>query len=246
MHKRGRQGGATGRPGALVRRGSPCNNSAFHTRLPFTDLAVLVLSLVCSAFLLGYAVSRPEHPWIGWVGLTPLFLVIRSLTPLRAMSCGALWGLCFHAFIVSGNGTTPTPLVKAPVLLILIPGIYAYASAFLTRRIGFRPLFLAFGWVGVEFLLQPLGLGSGLLATTQGDGGIIQALGGSLGYLFVAFIITFVNAKLLAVVGGIRFAPVRLHLGLQFDCVPGCLIWPTFSRVSLAVIHSSQPRAPPV
>ncbi len=205
MNTRGRFGGAASRLGALLRPGLPRNHTAWRKRLPFTDLAVLILSLVCSAVLLGIAVCSRNYPWVGWVGLTPLFLVIRSLTPFRAMSCGALWGFCLFTLLVSGNGVAATPLDSSFAFLILIPAIYAFIGAHLTRRVGFSPLFLAFGWVGVELALRPLGLSSGLLAGSQGDAGIIQQVGTPLGYFFVAFLIAFVNAKLLSIVNNARF-----------------------------------------
>lgn len=191
------------------------------------------------------AIESHDYPWVAWVGLTPLFLVIRSLTPLRAMSCGALWGFCLYTLIVSGNGVAATPLDGSFVFLILLPAIYAFAAAHLTRRVGFSPLFLAFGWVGVEFALRPLGLGSGLLAGSQGDAGIIQQISAPLGYFFVAFLIAFVNAKLLAIVDGLEFNRGNWSL-LPYPDQPRAWIIPQpMTSHARLVASPCRPRAPP-
>ncbi|MFC1475550.1 hypothetical protein ACFLQW_00935 [Candidatus Zixiibacteriota bacterium] len=204
------------------------------------------MSLICSAVLLGVAVESRDYPWVGWVGLTPLFLVIRSLTPLRAMSCGALWGCCLYTLIASGNSVAATPLDGSPVFMILIPGIYVFAGAHLTRRIGFNPLLLAIGWIGVEFALQPFNLESGLLAGSLGDAEVIQQVGAPLGYLFVAFLIAFVNAKLLSVANNISFSGIRLCLRQCPEAWQGWVILHVIRYFSFHRTNLYRPRAPPV
>jgi len=163
-------------------------------------MAILVSSLFCSAFILAVAVASRRYSWAGWIGLVPLFLSVRTLAPLWAMSCGALWGFCLYFFSILGFNVSVTPSSSLFVLIICTPAVYALLGAYFTRRVGFRPLFLAGGWVAVEFILRPPGLGHGLLAGTQGDTGIIRHVGIPMGYLFIAFLIAFINAKLLYVV----------------------------------------------
>lgn len=238
MNRLGHYGGAKLLHAVWLRARLPDRSAA-------ADAVILSSSLACSAFLMAVAVGPRGHPWIGWVGLLPVFLVIRSLSPLRAMLCGALWGFCLHVFSVFGAGAAISPAIGSLAFLVSLPAIYAYLGARLTRRIGFRPLFLAFGWVGLEFALRPVGLGHGLLAGTQGDGGIIYAVGGPLGYLFAAFLIAFVNAKLLSIVNDARFKTGRLTLLLRSDESRALILPHLWSRFSLVTISSCQPRAPP-
>ncbi|MFC1475552.1 hypothetical protein ACFLQW_00945 [Candidatus Zixiibacteriota bacterium] len=213
--------------------------------MPVTDLAALIISLVCSAVLLGVAIESRHYPWVGWVGLTPLFLVIRALTPLRAMSCGALWGFCLYTLIVSGNSGAITPLDGSLAFLILIPALYTFAAAHLTRRIGFSPLFLAFGWVGVEFALRPFGLGSGLLSGSQGDAGIIQQVGAPLGYFFVAFLIALTNAGLSAWACSMDFDLAGSCRALYFRQLYEWIKQQLSCSCLSSTIHTNQSRAPP-
>lgn len=176
----------------------------------------------------------------------PLFLAIRFLTPFRAMFCGALWGFCLNAFLISGYGQTTTPLADSFALLIMIPAIYAFAGSQFTRRIGFSPLLLAFGWVGVEFALRPLGLGYGMLATTQENGGILQVVGGPLGYLFVAFLIALINAKLLSFVNDARFKTGKAILLLRSGEPRAWVSSRSCPGILVFAADSFRPRGPPL
>ena len=238
MNRLGHYGGAKLLHAVWVRARLPERSAA-------ADAVILTSSLVCSAFLMAVAVGPRGHPWIGWVGLLPVFLAIRALSPPRAMLCGALWGFCLHVFSVFGAGAAISLAIGSLGFLVSLPAIYAYLGARLTRRIGFSPLFLAFGWVGLEFALRPVGLGHGLLAGTQGDGGIIHAVGGPLGYLFAAFLIAFVNAKLLSIVNDARFKRGRSSLLSSSDETRAWILPQSSSRLLLLVEDSFQPRAPP-
>ena len=92
--------------------------------------------------------------------------------------------------------------------------------AFLTRRIGFSPVFMACGWILVEAALRPLAIDNGLLATTAaGDHGIAGYVGNVFGYAWVAFFFVLTSAWFLAL--GTRFrVDIRLpmtSMGLDYS-----------------------------
>lgn len=183
---------------------------------------------------------------LGWVTLVPLFLAIQSLAPGRAILAGSLWGASLSAFatLLGDAAFSGTPQTFA--LLMAIPGIYAGLGSILTRHIGFSPLLLALGWVGVEFALQPLGLHNGLLAGIQGNGLFVRTLGNLAGYVLLAFLVAYVNASVLEMLttvcrprGGGRSLLRRTSGGgsrLLPDGVP--------ARLSFALCQA-HPRAPP-
>jgi len=180
---------------------------------------VLAGALAGSATLMALAIGSPRYGWLGWITLVPLFLAIRTLSPLRSMLAGGFWGLSlFVAFAASGyvtwQGFWP-PLLA----VVLAPSLYSGWGARITLRRGFRPLLLALGWVGVEFALRPLAIHNGLLAGTQNDGWIIRIAGQLGGYLFVAFLLACVNALILAVlssVPGMLRRPLVLKVAAEF------------------------------
>ncbi len=221
-------------------------NDVSRDRHSVARAAVLVLSVIAGAYVMALAVESPKHWWLGWVTLLPLLLCIRVLSPFRAMLAGGVWGLSLFVFSVGATETQIAPTLGSAVLLSVIPALYAYLGARQTRQVGFSPLLLALGWVGVEFALRPLGLRHGLLAGTQGDGVVIGLLGSFAGYVLVAFLVAYVNASLLSVlthmhgrIPSSRFvtrtgSPARPFFPLE---VPGFLF---------RLIRPARPRAPPV
>ncbi|MFC1475555.1 hypothetical protein ACFLQW_00960 [Candidatus Zixiibacteriota bacterium] len=178
------------------------------------DLLLLVVSLSLSAMLMAIAISSPDHGWMAWICLLPLFLAIQILSPLGAGIAGAFWGLCFYIFAVIVIGGTISPSLKSLLLLTGAPAIYASGGAYLTRRLGFRPFLLALGWIGVELALIPLGLGAGLLAGTQGDSVHYHWIGRIFGYVFLAFLIAGANVLLLDIL-----CEARLQIPCRILCV---------------------------
>ena len=166
-------------------------------------VVALPASFVVSAYLMSLAIASPEHWWLGWIALLPLFQAIRVLHPVRAMGCGVLWGTSLYALGTMVIHTGITPGVGSLLLLSLVPGVYAYAGASLTRQVGFSPLLLALGWVGVELALRPLGLRHGLLASTLGNSLVIRTIGSLAGYVLVAFLVAYFNAALLSVLSDV-------------------------------------------
>ncbi len=208
--------------------------------------AVLILSLVLSAILMTTAIGSADYPWIGWFALLPLLFSIRTLAPWSAMACGAVWGATI--FVASALAAeTPVPsTLQSFVLLTVVPALYAYVGACVTRRVGFSALAMGFGWIGVELALTPLGLAGGLLAGTQGheDGSLLYFLQGLLGYGSVAIILAFINGIVLSllsrVIDGSKSLYVRSSNGPQRRIfpleVPSCLVH---------VSNPARPRAPP-
>ena len=168
-----------------------------NPRSQFPRMAGLALLLVASAYLMALSLRLHDARWLGWITLLPLFLSIRILRPLEALLAGGFWGLLLASFSSQGADPTLVPGLKSFVLLTLVPAVYAAIGSRVTRRVGFHPLLLGLGWVGVELALQPLTVRNGLLAATQGDGLVIRAIGHLGGYLCVAFLVAYVNASLL-------------------------------------------------
>ncbi len=208
--------------------------------------AALILSLVAGAFLMAMSLGPSGHSWLGWLTLLPLFVAIRVLKPLRAMLCGALWGLCLHVFGVSAFATGISSGLFSLALLTAIPAAYALLASWLIRRMGFSPFVLGVSWMGVELALRPLGLHHGLLAATQGDSTLVHWLGGALGYVLVAFVVALANAVLLLLLSRVPVG-VASHGYLPGSNTGGTRLVPqTFSCFPLFAIPVSQPRAPPI
>lgn len=208
--------------------------------------AVLMLSLVGSACLMGLAVASPAYPGLGLLTLLPLFLAIRVCRPTGAALGGALWGLSLYAFSVAGSGHSIDASVSSLALLTAIPGLYAYFGARLVRWIGFNPLVLGVSWMGVELALEPLGLRSGLLAGTQGDGALMHWIGNALGYVLVAFLVAFVNAVIVSLLSRAYVGATvpRFLVGSSGSSLR--IVQQTFSCFPLFAIPPSRPRAPPM
>ncbi len=173
--------------------------SAEGHRLELGKTIGLAVLLAASAFMMALSLRLDDARWLGWITLLPLFLSIRVLRPLESLVAGSFWGLLLAAFSASGAEASLVPGLKSYALLTLVPGLYAALASRVTRKVGFHPLLLGLGWVGVELILQPLTVRNGLLAATQGNGLAIRAIGHLGGYLCVAFLVAYVNASLLEI-----------------------------------------------
>jgi len=220
-----------------------------NSRQP-SDSALQVLalpaSLVVCAFLMAYAVATPNHWWLGWVTLLPVFQAIRTLSPVRASLCCGLWGASLFAFCVGLFDTAIHGTVVSLLAMTLVPAAYGFVGARLTRQIGFSPYLLALGWMGVELALAPFGLSHGLLAATQGNGMLLGAVGSFTGFVLVAFLVAYVNASLLSALHTVHrvLAQSRIVVRGSNVCKPLAIEEAFFHLIHL--ISRAQPRAPPV
>ncbi len=206
----------------------------------------LAAALAGSAFLMATSVESPQHVWLGWVTLLPLFFAIRILSPRRAALSGAFWGSCVFASSVTLARTAIEPTLTSLALLSIIPAAYAGLGACLTRRIGFSPYLMALGWIGVEFALGPLGLRHGLLAGTQGDGLAVRAVGTFAGYVIVAFLVAWVNATLVSVLSEVRFSFTAARRVPRAGAAVRKFYIRELPSYLVDLLRASQPRAPPV
>ena len=220
------------------------NGRAGARRSPLVGV-LLVVSVVASAYLMAVAVSVGHHPWVGWLGLFPLFVAVRVERPVFAMGAGGLWGTALWLFL-AGLGAEGAGGLAALILLALAPAAYGFAGSWLTRRVGFSPFVLGVGWVGVELALHPLGFRYGILASTQGEGWLLQVFGHVFGYLLVSFGVAFCTAWLVAVVLQLATSlvaerPVPAGGACCVIRLRDCLAY-----LCKQIEHSLQPRAPPV
>lgn len=237
---------ATGEPARGGEGTSPMRPQVTNRRRPcIGEEFALAGALVFSALLTSAVLRSQSHAPVAWVGLVPLFQAIRCFGPVRASLAGGVWGACLYLFSSGGAGAVIQPAVSSLAFLTVLPAIYAGAFSWLTRRIGLSPFVLAVGWVLLELALRPLGLPLGLVATTQ-DAGFVHWLGGLLGYVFVAFVVIYINASLLALVGIVRFvAPeTATRIGTPHIRVRHGVSQVTL-RSQLYSLCESHPRAPP-
>lgn len=210
-------------------------------------IALLVFSLVGSALLIGLAAKTERYPYVACVGLVPLFVVIRVCRPLGALLWGAVWGLSFLAVSVAGLGPPIPPTVGSLLLLAGAPAVYAWLGSLLTRWIGFSPYVLAVGWMALELTLSLFGLPLGLAGATQAyEWSLAHWFARALGYVFVAFLVAYVNAALVSVLSRVWLTLPRPHHAAAIDpCEPSP--YPQWvSSVFLFAIAPSGPRAPPL
>ena len=203
-------------------------------------------SLVASVIVMALALGSPEYSYLSWLTLLPLFFAIRLCSPLVGAGCGALWGFTLYLSAVAGLVPGMEPDLASAGLLTVIPGIYAFLGAGLTRWMGFSPFVLGVSWMGVELALEPLGLRNGLLATTQGGTTLMHWVGNALGYVLVAFVVAYVNAALLSALSGVRMAVPRPRPVAASGEHRKRLFPQTCCCFPVLAFRPAQPRAPPL
>jgi apolipoprotein N-acyltransferase len=210
------------------------------------DSVFLFVSLSCGAILVAVAVGVPRCPWIGWLGLFPILTAIRFLTPAKASISGIVWSLSYClALYILGVTSFVRSYVSISAILVL-PALYLSLGASVTRRFGFQPVFLALGWVILEYVFTFVGIRHGLLGLTTETVGGVHLVMQAFGYIFVAFLIVLINAELLSIICGICVKIVSRKLSLYpyrsnapvFICVLGLR--------PLAAAGPHRPRAPPI
>ncbi len=206
----------------------------------------LGLALGAGATFMALSRSSATYWWLGWVTLVPLFLCIRLFSPVRAAASGAVWGVSFYAASAFLTEARVPHNALSLVLLTVVPALYAYVAARITRAKGFHPLLLGLGWAGVELALQPLALRYGLLAGTLSDGWFLHSIGSVGGYLLVAFLVAMANAWLLSVLSSVR---VSLPSKRLRPVCPDTEFWLPLKAYlvrNTRFLRPAQARAPPV
>jgi hypothetical protein len=205
----------------------------------------IALPLIAGGFSLAVALRSVNASWLGWLALLPLFAAIRTCRPIAAFLGGLLWGTSVWVGATAGGAAVVDGGLLSFGLLAGVPAVYAYLGCRVTRWSVFSPIALGVGWVGVELLLQPLGLGEGLIATTQHGGTWASWLAPTLGYAMVSFVVALVSASLVSALSTVRLSVPRsaLRSGSGHS---GTLRNPrAFFRALRYFSSPSQPRAPP-
>lgn len=208
--------------------------------------ALIALSLMGGAYLMSVALRSTDGRWLGWITLLPLFLAIRVLRPGQAFLAGGFWGLCLAIFSSTGSGAPLALTLRSGLLLSAIPALYALLGSVITRRIGFSPLLLGLGWVGVELALQPLALHNGLLAHTQGNALVMRAVGALSGYIIVAFLVAYVNASIVEMLTNVCDVSGTRRLVNHADDFPRTIFTLDLPSYWIHCPTPAHPRAPPV
>ena len=211
--------------------------------LVFTS--ALWLSLIIGARLMTVAAASSASSWLAWIALAPLFIAIWSMSLGRAAASGAIWGGSFYLFSTVAGDSVLAASLSSLVLLVAVTTGYVFLGALFTRRFGFSPLALALGWVLVELALQPLGMAHGLLAANQLEGAVPRLIANLLGYGFVAFLVSFVNALLLWMAGAVAYvvAGPRFYVRVTERVTRVAAFAPVF--ISAFCLQPCHPRAPP-
>jgi len=207
------------------------------------------LSLIGSAWLLSMEIGSASRSLVGMFTLLPLLAAMRVFSPGRAMLCGSLWGASLFVFLAVGASPLVPVAVSSLVLLTAIPATYAFVLVWLSRRYGFNPLMLAFGWGLVELSLMPLGLQGGLLGSAVGfqSGSALHLVQGVLGYVCIAAIIVAVNGLALALLGcAYKRVCGTARVVRRSSCVQRRFFPLEVPIHLLSVANLGRPRAPPV
>jgi apolipoprotein N-acyltransferase len=210
---------------------------------------VILPASVASALLMVLAAGTESQYWLAWIGLLPLFFLIRILPPVWAALSGTVWGISIYLLSIAGLGydLTPSPLFLS--MMALIPGLFALLCSWLTRKLGFNPMILAFGWILLEVSLRPLGLEHGLLTGMHGEGTHLHWMCRIFGCLSGAFVIACTNATILVLVvlSATLFVGIlrrKSWAGIP-DCHAALLLQSSFCLQHMEARPGS-PRAPPI
>jgi apolipoprotein N-acyltransferase len=208
-------------------------------------LAVIV-SLVASGLVVAIELASPPWAWLSWAALLPLLFVVRLCRPTSAMLAGGVWGASM--FLLSGVFSEGSIASSAGSLIVFVavPACYALLGARLTRRIGFSPLVLGVGWMGVEFALESIETHIGVLVGMQAEGSLAQWIANAFGYVLVAFLVAYVNASLLSTLSCVRLVIPGPRPAAVSDDGAARLVPQTFPCFPTFAIPVSQPRAPPI
>ncbi|NOX57905.1 MAG: hypothetical protein GXP29_03490 [Planctomycetes bacterium] len=205
--------------------------------------------MIGSAWLLSIEIGSGSRSLVGMFTLLPLLAVMRIFSPRVAMLFGSLWGASLFAFLSAGASPLVSVTLGSFALLSSVPAVYAFALVWLSRRYGFNPFMLAFGWGFVELALMPLGLQGGLLGSAVGigSGSLFHIVEGVLGYVCIAAIIVAVNGLALALLGcAYRRVCGTARVVRRSSCVQTRFFPLEVPILLLSIANLGRPRAPPV
>jgi|GEM_PF-1192806 len=223
------------------------NRTGRHDELMATGRMVLqAIVLVAGARLMALAGSADGHVWLGWFALVPLFFAIRWCRPVWAFVCGAIWGGALYTFSAGQSASAAAPAIANFLLLTTSPAVYTCLGALLTRRIGFSPVALAVGWMGVAFALHHAGSHMGLFGAQEGHLGALDWISQALGWIFISFAFALVSAWLVVVLSGVRLCAGDRRTPTSIDDYTLYLAPQTFAGFPLFSVPASHPRAPPI
>jgi len=218
------------------------------------DAVCLLVSLIGSAYLMAGSLGSMAHPAVGWFALVPVFVSIYVLRPALAGAAGLLWGVSVILLAYRFGWHPPLPLGEGwgegvsyftPLLLFaILPALYTGLGSWLTRRIGFSPFVLAVGWMGVELAFSATGFRFGQFTLDAGPSWL-HVLANSLGYVFIAFLVAYLNAGFVCLISRVRLSLPRPRPITASGGVFGILAPRVFSFISNPTSLPCQPRAPP-
>jgi apolipoprotein N-acyltransferase len=165
--------------------------------------------IVLSGLLLTAAFPPWSSGWIAWFSLVPLFKALEGQSPYRAFRLGLAAGvvhyltLVYWIVVVLGRYGNLHPAASGGILILLCLYLALYLGLFslITRLLEgarFLPLFLAAGWVSLEYARTHLVTGFPwcLLGYTQHDRLSLIQSADLTGVYGLSFLIVLVNATL--------------------------------------------------
>jgi apolipoprotein N-acyltransferase len=206
---------------------------------------LLLGSLMASALLVGGEAHHPAGWLLEGIALVPLFAAIRLLRRGGAAFCGALWGFYLCLALALQCGGAPQRDDVFWLALVGMPALYAYGASALTERFGFQPLLLAVAWLAPEFVFHLISGRNGIVAQATTPDHPLSTIVQLLGWLILAGLIAYVNAKLAAALGRARVAArARIVTAGEKPRIPApAAIRPTsFAHL----VFGTAPRAPPL
>lgn len=218
-----------------------------HERLSRVSTATLLcVSSIAGAYLAVFA-GRRGFTAGAWLALFPLFAAVRVCRPAEASAVGALWGAAMFAFTAYvGPAHERVPLTVVSLLFLGgAPAIYAGTATWLTRRIGFSPFVLGVAWIGAELTLAWRGLRPGFLASDGLDVAVLEHIAQGWGYVFVAFLVAYANATLVAALGAVCQCDPRPIPAAGADSVRRVIEAQCVRAFRAFAMAPSRPRGPP-
>ncbi|MEW5923881.1 MAG: hypothetical protein AB1746_07835 [Candidatus Zixiibacteriota bacterium] len=163
-----------------------------------SDLAEDFLYGGSSALLLLFINLFDSYWFLCFVALLPLIVRLSRASEFSAVRTGILFGFCY-LLTVSLNSIPAAPLltflkISAGLVLILI---LSWLTAWIRKRSGFNPLFLAVFWAFLDYGLDSLGITPGILGRISLSVPIFGAISTLFGFVIVSFIIVLANSLLL-------------------------------------------------